>query len=245
MHDLRGKRYWIIGASEGIGAALAQGLSDQGVELVLSARRMEALQDISRATVSARCVPLDVSDAASVSAAAATVGEVDGIIYMAGYYSPMSTQDWDTPEAERMIDVNLTGAVRVLGHIVPSFVAKGKGHIVMIGSLASYRGLPGAIGYSASKAGLYSMAETMALDLRGTGVRVQIAHPGFVKTRLTDKNDFDMPFIQEPAQAAAQIIDLMRSTAFSKAFPAPFSWVFRLSRLLPDRLYFRLFSKQK
>ncbi len=244
MPEIRTKRYWLIGASDGIGAALAQELSALGAELILSGRRMDALQEVSRGLSMARCVDMDVSDSASVSRAAQSVGDVDGIIYMAGYYQPMDAAQWDTAQAERMIDVNLTGALRVLGHVVPTFLAKNSGHIVLIGSLASYRGLPGAIGYSASKAGLYSLAETLALDLHDTAVRVQVAHPGFVKTRLTDKNDFEMPFIQEPDQAAAQIVKLMRSRAFSRAFPAPFSWVFRLSRLLPDRLYIRLFSKR-
>ena len=169
-----------------------------------------------------------------VKAAAAEAGEIDGMVYLAGVYWPMAATEWDAEKAVAMADVNFTGCVRVLGHVVPKMVAKDAGHIVLTGSLAGFRGLPGAIGYGASKAGVMSLAESMRIDLADTGVEVQLVNPGFVKTRLTEKNDFKMPFIMEPEAAADAYVSHMRTDHFKKSFPSPFAWLFRGGRILPD-----------
>ena len=140
------------------------------------------------------------------------------------------------------LDVNFTGAARVLGTVVPGFVARNRGHVVLTGSLAGFRGLPGSIGYGSSKAGLMHLAESMHADLRGTGVEVQLANPGFIRTRLTDKNEFHMPFLMEPDQAAAEMFTLMSGNRFKRSFPWAFSLVFRGAQFLPDALYYRLFG---
>jgi short-subunit dehydrogenase len=114
--------------------------------------------------------------------------------------------------------------------------------VVIVGSLSGFRGLPGAIGYAASKAGVMALAESMQADLRRTGVTVQLANPGFIRTRLTDKNDFSMPFLMEPEAAARDIFEFMCTRRFSLSFPVPFAWVFRGSQFLPDWLYYRLFG---
>ena len=243
MKDWAGKRYWLVGASEGLGLALAEKMSRAGVELVLSARsaaRLEAA--VATLPGKARAVAVDVGDAASVAAAAAEVGPVDGVVFLAGVYTPMTAKEWDTAAVEMMIDVNLTGAARVVGAVLPAMLARGAGHIVLTGSLSGFRGLPRAIGYGASKAGLVSLAESLRCDLEGSGVEVQLANPGFIRTRLTDKNAFRMPQIMEPEAAARMMFEHMGSGRFSRSFPAPFAWVFRLSNLMPDWLYFRLFS---
>ena len=115
-------------------------------------------------------------------------------------------------------------------------------HIVITSSLTAFRGLPGSIGYTASKAATLSLAECLYADLRKTGIRVQVALPGFIKTRLTDKNDFKMPFIMTADQAAQEMFELMCADTFKKSFPTAFSLLFRGSQLLPDWLYYRLFS---
>jgi short-subunit dehydrogenase len=242
MRDWNGKRYWLVGASEGLGRALAHVMSRAGVELVLSARSEERLQElVAELPGRASYVPIDISDRESVTAAAQEAGEVDGVVFLAGAYWPMNAKDWDTGKVETMIDVNLTGAVRLLGAVVPGFVARDAGHIVLTGSLAAYRGLPGAIGYSASKAGLFSLAESLDGDLKDTGVEVQVIHPGFIKTRLTDKNDFRMPGLMEADAAARVFFDQMGEGRFSSHFPWGFGMVFRLGQLLPHGLYRRLF----
>jgi NADP-dependent 3-hydroxy acid dehydrogenase YdfG len=185
---------------------------------------------------------MDIADAASVAAAAAQAGEVDGIVLLAGVYWPMPATDWNADQAVAMADVNFTGFLRVLGHVVPAMVARNAGHIVITGSLSGFRGLPGAIGYGASKAAVMSLAESMHADLRRTGVEVQLVNPGFIRTRLTEKNDFTMPFIMEPDAAAQAMFDHMNSGLFKRNFPTVFSWVFRLSQFMPDWMYYRLFA---
>lgn len=242
--EWQGKRYWVVGASEGLGAALARKISTAGAEVVLSARHESRLADVADGLPGkSQIVTVDVSDAESVATAAAQVGEVDGVVYLAGVYWPMKATEWDAEQAEAMADVNFTGAMRVMGQVVPPMVARDAGHIVLTGSLSGFRGLPGAIGYGASKAGVMALAESMRCDLRRTGVRVQLANPGFIKTRLTEKNDFTMPFLMMPDAAAQQIFELMcDDNAFQRHFPWLFSWVFRLSRFLPDWAYYRLFA---
>lgn len=245
MRDWTGKRYWLVGASEGLGRSLAQIMSRSGVELVLSARSEDKLQALAAELPGvSTVVPVDIGDRASVEAAAAEVGEVDGIVFLAGVYSPMKAQDWDADKVEQMFDINLTGAARVLGQVIKPMVARDAGHIVLIGSLSAYRGLPGAIGYSASKAGLMALAESMHGDLRKTGVEVQLVNPGFIKTRLTEQNDFDMPFIMEPEAAAQEVFEHLNTDHFQKAFPFGFSLLFRLSRFLPTALYEAIFFRR-
>jgi len=143
-----------------------------------------------------------------------------------------------------MCDINFTGCARVLGQVVPKMVAREAGHIVITGSLTAFRGLPGSIGYTPSKAALLSLAECMHYDLRKTGVDVQILNPGFIKTRQTDKNDFAMPFIMSPEDAAAQVMAAIDSGRFQTNFPRAFSWLFRAAQFLPAPLYFRLFGSR-
>lgn len=238
-----GKKYWIVGASAGLGRAVAQELSKTGVELVLSARSEDALTELAaklpgRATV----VTMDVGNDESVAQAAKAAGDVDGMVFLAGLYWPMPSSEFDGEKAVQMLDINLTGAARVLGHVLPPMVARDSGHIVLTGSLSGFRGLPNAVGYGASKAGIMSLAETLYADLRKTGVDVQLINPGFVKTRLTEKNEFAMPFIMEPEDAAKHFVDHMQGDDFARNFPRLFGAGFRLSQFLPDWLYYRLFG---
>lgn len=243
MRDWKGKTYWLVGASEGLGAALAHKISAAGAQVILSARSEDRLRDLAAALPGpARIVPMDVADDSSVAKAAETAGDVDGVVFLAAVYWPISATDWKLDEAATMVDVNLVGAMRVLGHVVPRMVDRDAGHIVLTGSLSGFRGLPGTIGYSASKAGVMSLAECMYYDLQKTGVQVQLVNPGFIRTRLTDKNDFKMPFIMDPDPAADIMFAHMNTTRFKRSFPTLFSWVFRGSQILPDWLYYRLFA---
>lgn len=243
MRTISGKRYWLVGASDGLGAALARRLTKAGAEVIVSARSEDKLRELvldldGKGTFQT----IDVSDDESVKQAAMAVGEVDGVVYLAGVYWPFGAKAWDADQATAMADVNFTGLVRVMGQVVPEMVARDAGHIVITSSLTGFRGLPGSIGYTASKAGTMSLAECMYADLRKTGVAVQVINPGFIKTQLTDKNDFKMPFIMDPDEAAEIVFKHMRSDSFKKSFPFAFSLVFRLSQFLPDSLYFRIFS---
>ena len=243
MRNWQGKRYWLVGASDGLGAALARKMNAAGVHVIVSARSEEKLASLVESLPGpASYEVVDVSDDESVRAAAEAVGEVDGVVYLAGVYWPFGAQDWNAKEATAMADINFTGLIRVMGQIVPQMVARNNGHVVITSSLTGFRGLPGSIGYTASKAGTMSLAECMYADLRKTGVQVQVANPGFIKTQLTAKNDFAMPFIMEPEAAARIMFDHMQTDRFKISFPRVFSWVFRLSQFLPDWIYYRVFS---
>ncbi|MFN5825776.1 MAG: SDR family NAD(P)-dependent oxidoreductase, partial [Rhodobacterales bacterium] len=232
-----------VGASEGLGRALAERLSAAGAEVILSARSADRLAEVAATLPGpSLAVPVDVADTASVRAAAAAAGQIDGVVFLAGLYWPMAAQDWNADQVETMCDVNFTGCARVIGAALPPMVARGTGHVVITGSLSGFRGLPGAIGYGASKAGVMALAESMQADLRGSGIVVQVANPGFIRTRLTDKNSFTMPFLMEPAEAADHMFRHMQTNRFKVSFPTVFSWLFRLSQFLPDWAYYRIFA---
>lgn len=243
MRRWDGKRYWLVGASEGLGRALAERMSRAGVELILTSRNEERLAELADSlSGKAHVAAADVGDRASVEAAAAKAGDVDGMVYLAGVYWPMKTSDWNAAEVEMMCDINFTGAARAVGAVIKPMVDRGSGHIVLTGSLSGFRGLPGAAGYGASKAGVMYLAESMYADLRGSGVDVQLANPGFIRTRLTDKNSFNMPFIMEPEAAALTMFEHMNTDRFKTSFPWAFGSMFRLSQFLPDWAYYRIFG---
>jgi len=243
------KQAWLIGASDGIGAALAIRLAKDGYKLALSARNVEQLELLSLTLTGTGhlVVPLDVRDPISVIAAWKTIeknwaelGEPQLFIYSAGAYEPMSAKAFDLNSAETMVEVNLTGAFRALGCILPLFIARDSGHIVLIGSVAGYRGLPNAIGYGASKAAINHLAENLKLDLCDTKIKVQRVCPSFVKTRLTNKNDFSMPFLVSPEIAADRIADGLKSTRFEIRFPWQMALISSVLSLLPPRAYFAI-----
>jgi NADP-dependent 3-hydroxy acid dehydrogenase YdfG len=238
-----GKRYWLIGASDGLGAALARRLSAAGVELILSARSEAALAALA-AEMPGRVevLPLDVTDGSAVQRAVEKVGHMDGIVYLAGVYWPMDASGWNVEQSVAMAEVNFVGALRVMGAAMPMLLGPAPGHVVITGSLSGYRGLPGAIGYAASKAGVMTLAESMYMDLKKTEVDVQLINPGFIKTRLTEKNEFKMPMIMSPEKAADVMFRHMSGDRFRCSFPAPFSWLFRAGQILPDRVWNRLFA---
>ncbi|MEL6607646.1 MAG: SDR family NAD(P)-dependent oxidoreductase [Pseudomonadota bacterium] len=238
-----GKRYWLVGASEGLGRSLAHVMSRAGVEVIVSARSKDRLDElVAELPGPAKAVVCDVTDQESVDAAIAEVGEVDGYVYLAGVYWPMSAKKWDAEKATQMVEINVMGAFRSVGAVMPQFLEKKAGHVVLTGSLSGFRGLPKTVGYGASKAAVMYLAEGMHADLRGSGIDVQVINPGFIKTRLTDKNDFKMPFIMEPEEAAQEFFEHMGTDTFKKSFPRVFSWLFRVSQFWPDWLYYRVFS---
>ncbi|GGE37431.1 short-chain dehydrogenase [Primorskyibacter flagellatus] len=243
MRDWQGRTYWLIGASDGLGAALARQMSRAGVHLILSARSEDALAKLAADLPGpARVLPLDVTDSDAVTRAAVEAGEIDGMVYLAGAYWPFGAKDWNAEQAETMGDVNFLGSLRAVGAVLPGMQARGHGHIVLTGSLTAYGGLPGAAPYVATKAGIMALAESLRCDLRRTDIDVQLLNPGYIRTRLTAKNDFAMPGMMEPEDAARICFEHMNSDSFSRAFPTWFSFLFRGARFLPGWLYFRLFA---
>ena len=159
------------------------------------------------------------------------------MIYNAGAYESMNARALDAGRMDAMLDVNYRGAVRMLEHVLPHFLARNAGRLVLVASVAAYRGLPNALGYGASKAALLHLAQNLRADLLDTGITVQVVNPGFVRTRLTAKNTFSMPFLLEPEAAARQLIAGMEGGRFEIHFPKRFTCVMKVLRLLPQGLY--------
>lgn len=233
---------WLIGASEGIGEALLNELiSDADNKIIISARNEEKLNNLASLDKERiACLPLDVTDIKSIEKASALLdnSKIDMVIYCAGYYKPLSCATPELEEAIKMIDVNLLGAFRVLQPIIPKFIKQNSGHIVLIGSVAGFRGLPNAYGYGAGKAGIIHLAENLKCDLAKYNIKVQIINPGFVKTRLTDLNNFKMPSIISAQDAAKYIVRAMETNKFESSFPLVFSILLKLLSLLPYKIYF-------
>lgn len=245
---LSGKTIWLMGASEGIGRALAVQLASTGARVIISARNAERLQSLlaDMSGTGHRAIPCDVTDADSLAAAWHSIGNgvIDWVIYNTGTYEPMSADTLNLAQVKKMVDTNLHGALRVLSHVIPDFVARRAGHIALVGSIAGYRGLPGAMGYSLSKAAIISLAESLRCDLAPYKIGVQVINPGFVKTRLTDKNDFAMMNIITPELAARRILRDLGKRKFEIRFPWAFTTLFKIFRLLPYAWYFGLMEKK-
>ena len=240
--DWRGIRVWLVGASSGIGAALAQALAARGAALALSGRREDALAGVAAQIGGARVLPLDVPApgalAAGWDALREAWGACDVVIFVAGTYAPTPPAALPTADIEGTVAVNLTAIMRGVATVLPAMRARGQGHVAVVSSVAGYAGLPRAAVYGATKAGLINFAESLYLELGAEGVGVHLINPGFVATRLTAANDFTMPALIEPADAARAIIEGFARGDFEIHFPRRFSRVLKLLRLLPYRLYF-------
>ncbi len=248
MTDFRNKKIWIVGASEGIGRSLAKKLAAAGANLILSARSADRLDSLLEELKGEHLiVPLDVTQQKLVEGAWEKIESLkfvpDIFIYNSGYYEPMSAMNCDFEIVKKMLDINLYGTFTVLSKIIPAFLQNRKGHIVLVGSVAGYSGLPRSMGYGASKAGVINLAESLYCDLKKQGIRVQVVNPGFVKTRLTAKNTFDMPFIITADEAANYIYKGLASSSFEIRFPWFFSTLLKILKILPYPLYFFLLRK--
>ena len=241
LRDWRGKRVWLVGASSGIGAATASRLHALGAKVVVSARNGTALDAFVASHPGSQSLVLDATDAYAVRAAAAQVmaqGALGCVMYCAGHYKAMRSQALDAEEMRRHWEVNYIGAVHLLDALVPPLLAQGFGHISLVGSVAGYRGLPNSLAYGPTKAALIHLAETLYLDLRSSHIGVSIINPGFVQTPLTAQNDFEMPALLTPQQAADAIVKGWAQGRFEIHFPKRFTLWLKLLRLLPYRLYF-------
>ena len=237
-------RVWIVGASTGIGAATAQWLLASGAQVVLSARAREGLEDVARGHAKAHVLPLDITDATSVRHAWGVVREtlarVDLVLVVAGTHQEMRAWDLREDAARALLDVNLMGPVNVTAAVVEGLLAQGRGAIGIVSSVAAYRGLPKALIYGASKAAIVNFTEALYFDLHPRNIGVYLVMPGFVKTPLTDRNDFRMPNLISAEEAAREIVQGMRAGEFEIHFPKAFTRKLKFLRLLPYRLYFAL-----
>ena len=240
-------RVWIIGASTGIGAATARALLDAGARVALSARRADALADVAQDHTNATVVPLDFTDSVAVrkgwNTLVAQWGRVDLVLIVAGTHQEMRAWELDEAKAMALLKTNLHGVISACSVIVPALLAQGRGAIGIVGSVAGYRGLPKALIYGASKAAVINFTESLYLDLEPKGLGVYLISPGFVKTPLTDRNDFKMPALISAEEAADEILRGLRKGHFEIHFPRRFTRMLKLMQLLPYRWYFSLIHR--
>jgi NAD(P)-dependent dehydrogenase (short-subunit alcohol dehydrogenase family) len=241
-----GKRVWVIGASTGIGAAIARRLLASGARVALSARSREPLEEIA-AGADALVVPLDVADPASVREAATAIVRAwhgfDLMLIVAGTHAEMRAQTFDLPSARRLLEVNLLGVLHCLDVALPRLLADRAGGVAIVASVAGYVGLPKALVYGPSKAALINLAESLYGDLHPLGLGVYLVNPGFVDTPLTRKNEFRMPALIGADEAARATLDGIAAGRFEIHYPARFTRWVKLARLLPYRLQFWLVRK--
>jgi short-subunit dehydrogenase len=243
--DWREKRVWIIGASSGIGAALARQMRQKGARLAISARSQADLREI--AEEGTLVMPLDVTHADAVKWVWDELliqwGGVDMVVYCAGVYTPMRSWRLDLSVVKQSIETNLQGAYNLLDAILPNYLKQAAGSICILASVAGYTGLPKALAYGPSKAALINLAQILYTDLSAKGVGVYLVNSGFVDTRLTEKNDFKMPALVSAEQAAAEIFKGIGQGRFEIHFPKRFTFWMKLLSRLPDRFRFLLLKK--
>ncbi|HEV7372470.1 SDR family NAD(P)-dependent oxidoreductase [Arenibaculum sp.] len=235
---------WVTGAGSGIGAAVARRLAAQGWRVAISARTASDLDLLATGDEYLVPVPLDVTDAAAVHDAAgrieATLGALDLAVFNAGTHQPMGAADFSADTARRLMEVNFMGVVHGLEAVLPRLRARRRGTVAVVASVAGYRGLPSAAAYAPTKAALISLCESLEPELRREGVALKLVNPGFVRTPLTDRNDFPMPFLIPADEAARRVVDGLRRPGFEIAFPRRFAYLLKLGRLLPNAVYLNL-----
>lgn len=241
LDDWRGLRVWLVGASSGIGEATAVALHARGAQVMVSARKAEALERFVQQHPGAQAWPLDVTDEEAVTRTASAIlaeGPLDLVVYCAGHYQAMRATDIDLADMHRHMAINYSGALNLTAAVLPSMVDRGQGHLSLISSVAGFRGLPKSLAYGPTKAALTHLAENLYLDLQPLGIGVSAIHPGFVQTPLTAGNTFQMPALLTPDQAAEAMLQGWARGDFDIHFPRRFTRWMKLLRLLPYRLYF-------
>lgn len=239
---------WIIGASTGIGRQLATQLASRGANIILSARSKESLQDVLKTMQhnDHEIIALDVGNSKAIHDAREQIikkyGRIDRTIFMAGIYDPTSCSSMTVEQINSTIDINLKGPLYLTEAILPLYNQQKQGQLVLCASVAGYFGLPNGQPYSSSKAGIINLAETLKTEYQGSNIDIKLINPGFVKTRLTDKNKFDMPFLMEPEEAANCIVKGLKSNCFEINFPKKLTYIMKMIGVLPYLLYFKLIS---
>ncbi len=237
----RGQRVWVIGASYGIGAALARRLVNEGARVAMSARSRDLLDAIAEGT-DAIVATLDVTDPASVRNAATTVladfGGIDLVLIVAGTHMEMRADTLDIARARKLFEVNVMGVLHCLDATLPTLLAQRRGAVAIVASVAGYRGLPKALIYGPTKAALINLVESLYLDLSPRGIGVHLVNPGFVDTPLTRKNGFKMPALLPADEAARLTLEGIANGEFEIHFPKRFTNLLRLLRTLPYPAYF-------
>ena len=241
------KKIWITGASSGIGKAVAEKFAKEGWKVAVSARRKELLDELAK-NENISSFPLDVTDRSQINNTFKNIlnefGELDICLFSSGTYEPKDEQNIDPDKIKNVINVNFLGVIDCVKVVEDYFKNKKSGHISIVSSIAGYRGLPNSTGYGPSKSALNNLAESLYFDFGRHNVRVCLVSPGFIKTPMTDKNDFKMPFLKTPEFAADKIYEgLVNKKSFEIHFPKELTLTLKFFSILPYKLYFYLVKK--
>jgi short-subunit dehydrogenase len=242
------KNIWITGASSGIGRAVALKFANEGWKVAASARRKELLEELSKENSNISSFPLDVTDRKSCVQVFEDIlkkySSIDLCILSTGTYDPKTEKEINLNEIENVFNVNFFGTLNCIKAVEKNLKSKKKGHIAIVSSVAGYRGLPNSSGYGPSKAALINLAESLYFDFKRHEVRVSLISPGFIKTPLTDKNKFKMPFIKSSQFAAEKIYNgLIKSNSFEVTFPKELTILMKIFKILPNKIYLYLIRK--
>ena len=242
------KTIWITGGSTGIGKALAIKFADEGWNVAISARRIELLNELSEKYENISSFQLDVTDKLRCKEVFNNIKEkyenIDICFFSTGTWDPKKEKDIDVEQMEEVFRVNFFGTVNSIKAVEKYFKDKKSGIITIVSSIAGYRGLPNSTGYGPSKSALNNLAESLYFDFKRYNVRVSLVSPGFIKTPMTDKNDFKMPFLKTTEYAAERIYDgLINKKNFEIHFPKSLTLILKILSLLPSKIYFSLIGK--
>jgi NAD(P)-dependent dehydrogenase (short-subunit alcohol dehydrogenase family) len=241
--DWTGRVVWLVGASTGIGLATAEQLHARGATVVVSARNAAAIAQFEASHAGSLGIALDATDRAAMGNAAQTIvarfGRIDLALYCAGHYKALRATAFDLEQMLQHDKVNYVGALYLLDAVLPVLIRQKSGHLSLVSSVAGYRGLPNSLAYGPTKAALINLAETLYLDLEPLGIGVSVVCPGFVETPLTATNEFKMPALIKPEEAAREMIAGWAAGEFEIHFPKRFTRFVKALSHLSDGLYFK------
>jgi short-subunit dehydrogenase len=242
------KTIWITGGSTGIGKALAIKFASKGWNVAVSARRTELLNELSNIYENISAFPLDVTDKKKCTEVFDEIKNkfenIDICFFSTGTWNPKKEKDIDIEQIEEVFRINFFGTLNSIKAVEQYFKDKKSGIITIVSSIAGYRGLPNSTGYGPSKSALNNLTESLYFDFKRSNVRICLVSPGFIKTPMTDKNNFKMPFLKTPEYAADQIYDgLVNKNIFEIHFPKILTIILKLFSFLPSKIYFSLVGK--
>ncbi len=242
------KTIWITGGSTGIGKALAIKFANEGWNVAISARREQLLEEISNEYENISSFPLDVTNKSNCNEVFNQIinkfQNIDICFFSTGTWDPKKEKDIDVEQIENVFKVNFFGTLNSIKAVEEYFKNKKDGTITIVSSIAGYRGLPNSTGYGPSKSALNNLAESLYFDFGRSNVRVCLVSPGFIKTPMTDKNDFKMPFLKTPEYAAEKIYDgLVNKNSFEIHFPKSLTMILKFLSFIPNKIYFGLIGK--
>ena len=241
-------KIWITGASSGIGKSLALRFANEGWQVAASARRENLLNEISRSNKNIFSFPLDVTDSEKCKEVFNKIkekfNEIDISVFCTGIHDPSSEKKFDLESIKKIMNVNFFGTINSVNAVYDYYREKKSGHISIVSSVAGYRGLPAGGAYCASKAALTNYAESLYFDMKRFNVRVSVVSPGFIKTPMTDQNDFTMPMIKSAEFAAEEMFKgLTKSNSFEIHFPKQFTYLMKILKIMPNWLYLKIVKK--